>query len=393
MFELALKAGLPVIGVQTDDLFDFERVLAHLSGVKVVEFSKTAHGKSLGPYLYWTMDSSVVTSELARKFKDSGHSLILLNCSEPNPLVFDAGILPTPEPMVNALLVEMVGDSYVHDLYPAVRGLSLKSVYEVLMLTQARTGHAGVQEIRRTRASLFGSAQGLYLEDTSYDFYVWPQQLKAWLELNQEYFLKQVHPKLVPRGLLLKGPPGVGKSMAGKVLANAFSVPLYRFDVASALDKYIGVSESRVSKILSLVDREAPCVLILDEIEKVFQGKEDSGVINRILSQLLWWLAEHQSRVFTLMTTNDVSVIPPELYRPGRIDAVFDIRPLIADEAAEFSVKCFKAVVGTEPTNAQRLTITDGLQSIADSSSIHPTYPHAAVADIVYQSIKKWKWV
>lgn len=97
----------------------------------------------------------------------------------------------------------------------------------------------------------------------------------------------------------------------------------------------------------------APCVVLIDEVEKVFQSGEDGGVTSRILSQLLWWLAEHRTRVLTVMTTNDYAAIPPELYRPGRLDKVMFLPKLPLGLARHFPVAVFKSMLGQDIAPAQ----------------------------------------
>ena len=110
----------------------------------------------------------------------------------------------------------------------------------------------------------------------------------------------------MPRGLLIDGPPGVGKTAASKWLAEQFGVPLYRVDIGGTKNKYVGQSESNMLTNLSRLDHEEPCVALLDEVEKVFatSNSDSSGTTSTMLSQLLWWLAERRTRVLVIMTTN-----------------------------------------------------------------------------------------
>jgi hypothetical protein len=398
MFDAALAGKLPIIGVTTDDLVNYREVLTtYLNGKRrVVDFNPK--NKGLVDALYVTEEEDVATADVYRDFEKSGLTLVVINPTKNNPMVFDAGILTPPESMVRMAISDTIDGDHANEFYPVLKGLSLKTVKEVILLTNGRAGFVSGPELRKTRSMLFGSTQGLTLEDTTYDFYVWPKELEDWLTLNTDYFSSpKVHAKLVPRGVLFKGSPGVGKSMGAKAIANKLDVPLYRFDIASTLDKYIGVSESRVSKILSMVDRESPCVLLLDEIEKIFQQKDESGVIQRMLSQLLWWLNEHQSRVFVVMTSNDISSVPPELYRPGRIDRIFEIQKLnfFNGEVSAFASKVFESVIGKKPTQHQVKVIRESLQSIAGPpgtpiSAIR--IAHGDVAEEVFTAIKRHKW-
>jgi hypothetical protein len=128
----------------------------------------------------------------------------------------------------------------------------------------------------------------------------------------------------VPRGMLLLGVQGCGKSLAARVTAGILGVPLLRLDVGSLYSKYIGESERTIRDTLATADACAPCVLWLDEIEKGFSGDDhDSGTSQRVLATFLTWLAEKRSRVFVVATANDITALPPEMVRKGRFDEIF----------------------------------------------------------------------
>ncbi len=128
-----------------------------------------------------------------------------------------------------------------------------------------------------------------------------------------------------PRGFLLTGVPGCGKSLVAKTLARTWEVPLVRLDPARLYGKYIGESEQRLAAALATVDAMAPVVLWIDEIEKGFAagGTADGGVSQRLLGTFLHWMQERADGVFLVATANDVAALPPELLRKGRFDEVF----------------------------------------------------------------------
>jgi SpoVK/Ycf46/Vps4 family AAA+-type ATPase len=148
--------------------------------------------------------------------------------------------------------------------------------------------------------------------------------LKAWVDKRREPFLDLDRTRDHPRGILLTGVQGGGKSLAAKSVAGRLGVPLLRLDFGTLYDKYIGETEKNLRKALATADTMAPCVLWIDEIEKgVSTGSEDEGVGRRVLGTLLTWMAERKTRVFIVATANDVRALPPELIRKGRIDELF----------------------------------------------------------------------
>ncbi len=132
-----------------------------------------------------------------------------------------------------------------------------------------------------------------------------------------------------PKGVLLAGLPGCGKSLTAKVTASIFGIPLLRLDIGSLMGKYVGESEENMRKALKVAEKASPCVLWLDEIEKAFSGLDggasggNSETSTRLLGYFLTWLQEKQSMVFVVATANDLTSLPPELLRRGRFDEIF----------------------------------------------------------------------
>ena len=129
-----------------------------------------------------------------------------------------------------------------------------------------------------------------------------------------------------PRGVMLLSPPGCGKSQFCKLLGNEVGRPVLTLDVGSLMESLVGQSEERTRQALAVVDAMAPCVLMIDEVEKAFaglNGSGDSGVSSRMFGTFLSWLNDHESDVFVVCTANDVSKLPPEFGRSERFDGVF----------------------------------------------------------------------
>jgi hypothetical protein len=329
MLRLALKSRLPLIHVTTDDTINVQEVIEYLAnepgskdikvaGVSIPDVIKKAADLQFPEAdVLYTSDDNKTLSKLYRAAVDQDKTIVFVNAIKA-PLMFDGGVLVPPKELVLQYLTEMGAES-PQELLPAFGGLTLKDVGEVAKMTMTRDESLTVRGINDTRKG-YRKLQGITQVDTQQDYYIKPPELEKWLGFNVKFFHGE-HAKLRPRGLLFGGPPGTGKTEAAKAIASTFNVPLYRLDLGTMMGKYVGDSEGNLNAALQQIDEVEPCVVIFDEVEKVFRSMGgDSGVTSRMLSQLLWWLQAHQTKVFTVMTTNDMSVIPPELFREGRID-------------------------------------------------------------------------
>lgn len=149
------------------------------------------------------------------------------------------------------------------------------------------------------------------------------RRLKRWLEQRRAGF-EGVAGLDVPKGVMLLGVQGCGKSVAARATAGVFGVPLLRLDFGALHNKYIGETERNLREALRTAEVMQPCVLWIDEIEKgIATGEGDSGTSRRVLGTFLTWLAEKKARVFVVATANDISALPPELVRKGRFDEIF----------------------------------------------------------------------
>ena len=154
-------------------------------------------------------------------------------------------------------------------------------------------------------------------------------RLKAWLHARQLSTADEAEEfgLSLPRGVMLLGVQGAGKSLAAKAVATAWKVPLLRLDAGALFDKFVGESERKLRESLEQADRMAPAVLWIDEIEKGFASassqSNDGGLSRRMFGTLLTWMQERRSATFLVATANDISALPPELLRKGRFDEIF----------------------------------------------------------------------
>jgi len=159
------------------------------------------------------------------------------------------------------------------------------------------------------------------------------QELKAWLE-RKARIMKDLPAARAfgvdePKGVMVVGAPGCGKSLTAKATAALFGLPLLRLDIGSLMGRYVGDSEANMRRALKLAEAVSPCVLWVDEIEKAFAGVSGSGsdsqIATRLFGYFLTWMQEKTRPVFVLATANDISVLPPEFLRKGRLDEIFHI--------------------------------------------------------------------
>lgn len=160
--------------------------------------------------------------------------------------------------------------------------------------------------------------------------------LKDWLQKRGGAFTEKAREFGLPwpRGVLLLGVPGCGKSLTARAIGAAWNLPLLRFDVGSVFGKYVGESEANLRRVLRAAEAVAPCVLWVDELEKALSSGrgEDGGTTLRILGTFLSWLQDKSTPVFVVATANNVENLPPELLRKGRLDEIFFVDLPHADE-------------------------------------------------------------
>ncbi len=181
--------------------------------------------------------------------------------------------------------------------------------------------------------------------------------LKAWLRLRQQAFDEGGADQ--PKGVLLLGVQGGGKSLAAKAVAGLWGLPLLRLDFGTLYNKFFGETERNLREALQMAELMSPCVLWLDEIEKgIATGDYDSGTSRRLLGTLLTWMAERRKPVFMVATANDISQLPPELMRKGRMDEIFFVDLPEAEARREiFAIHLHKRDLAPETFDLEGLAL------------------------------------
>ncbi len=185
-----------------------------------------------------------------------------------------------------------------------------------------------VRRVLATKYEALGGAGTLAYEESKvrFDDVGGLAQLKHWVSLRRKPFLGNGEDIDRPKGIVLLGVQGGGKSLAARAIAGEWGVPLMRMDFGALYNKYYGETERNLRNAFAAAESMSPCVLWIDEIEKGIStdsGEGDGGVSRRVLGTMLTWMAERKEPVFMVATSNDISQLPPELVRKGRFDEIF----------------------------------------------------------------------
>ena len=219
-------------------------------------------------------------------------------------------------------------------LVTRLKGLSQTEIDNILSLAVAEDGMLTyfdlplVLEQKQQMVRKSGILEMIHVKE-SMDDIGGLENLKAWLLRKAEIF-KQIKKAQdfgvdIPKGVLIAGMPGCGKSLTAKAAAKAFDVPLLRLDMGRLMGKYVGESEGNMRRAIKLTEASSPCVLWIDELEKAFAGIGGGGseVTTRLFGSFLTWMQEKDSLAFVLATANKIDALPPELLRKGRFDETF----------------------------------------------------------------------
>lgn len=230
----------------------------------------------------------------------------------------------------------MVKDSLIEELAVAFKGLTEFEIENLLALSYSDDGELTRKDLRlifdqkQQMIKKAGILEMIPLKETVDDI-GGLENLKEWFIRKAKVFKNMETAKKfgvdMPKGVLIAGVPGCGKSLNAKAAANLFEVPLLRLDMGRLMGKYVGESESNLRNAIALAEAISPCVLWIDELEKAFAGIGGDGggneVTVRLFGNFLTWMQEKTSPAFVVATANDITKLPPELLRKGRFDEIF----------------------------------------------------------------------
>lgn len=237
---------------------------------------------------------------------------------------------------VNEYELSDIKQVLLDEMILAFRGLSEYEIKNILALAYANDGAFTkadlklIYEQKQQVVKKSGILEMIPLKE-SLDDIGGLENLKKWLK-KKATVINNINKAMefgvdIPKGVLIAGLPGCGKSLNAKAAAKLFDVPLLRLDMGRVLGKYVGESEANMRKAITLAEAISPCVLWIDEIEKAFAGIGENGggaeVTTRLFGNFLTWMQEKNSSTFVVATANNILKLPPELMRKGRFDEIF----------------------------------------------------------------------
>ncbi len=254
--------------------------------------------------------------------------------------------IPLPDRKVIKQTLKFVADQYKLEeevgqveYYPEVldSALGLTTIQAARAFSKAAVENGQITEaeipiIIREKEQIIkeGNLLEYFHPDFDFDMVGGMDNLKEWLENRGKGFKDEAKEfgLTTPRGVLLLGVQGCGKSLTAKAIANEWKLPLLRFDIGRVFGSLVGQSETNIRNALQVAEALAPCVLWIDEIEKGLSGvgssdATDGGTASRVFGTILTWMQEKEKPVFVIATANDISKLPPELLRKGRFDEIF----------------------------------------------------------------------
>ncbi len=287
---------------------------------------------------------SRTVKELSFFLKETSHNIIFSSHIYPTSDELDELLtiieLPLPDHKELKKLIQNISvktdsdldENDLHELAMASSGLSELRVRQVAAraLTQrGKISRIDLKDIIEEKKQVIARSEILefFESDSNQNDIGGLKILKNWLKQRYQAFSNEAreYGLPLPKGVLLVGPQGTGKSLTAKAIAQSWSMPLLKLDVGRLFSGLVGSSEARTRETINRAEAMAPCILWIDEIDKGFGGdaRSDGGTSQRVLASLLTWMAEKRSSVFVIATANAIDKLPPELLRKGRFDEIF----------------------------------------------------------------------
>lgn len=315
---------------------------------------------------------------------------ISLKLSYPNETELKETIEKTIAPYKNQITIEW-DELDFRNAATYLQGLSEMESKNIIssLIVKGAIKKEDLKELKYAKQMLFNEIAGLEAIEVDEDFQIAGlDNLKEWLYEKKTLMDPTKKEELqkrgiaAPRGILLTGVPGCGKSLCSKATASIFNIPLYRLDLATVQGQYVGQSEQQLKEALDTAEYVSPCVLWIDEIEKGLNDSH-SGVTSKMIGQFLFWLQECKKPVFVIASANSVENLPPELIRKGRFDELFFVDLPNANERKQllklYSNKYLKVEISEELKN-KLVQITEGFAS-ADIEATMRTIAYKLIAN------------
>ena len=271
----------------------------------------------------------------------------------------------------------------------AVTGLSRHEVARLFARSYVENKKLDVEWLRKAKAERIKEQSGKalsFIDTTDVPILGGSELMQNWLADTQKAYASEkarTYGLPEPKGILLVGVPGTGKSLTPKNIARSWGVPLVRLDMGAVFGSLVGQSEAQMRQALSAIEACSPCVLWIDEIEKGLGGMKsggggDSGTSTRVLGTVLTWLQEKTKPIFVIATANSVSALPPELLRKGRLDEIFFVD--LPDHAER------KAIAKIHVERKKRDPAVLDIEAIAN---ICDGFSGAEIEQVIYDAMKK----
>jgi len=308
--------------------------------------------RDLHPFLKQpnSKDSVPIVRELknlAHELKRSRNTIVLLSHTLELPVELTEAVtvinVPLPNAIeIDALISQLVMPDKLHltelareQLVKACQGLSRSRIERVLakaLAAKQQINETDIKEVLDAKKQAIRQTGILefFTAERSLKSVGGLENLKQWVRMRQDVFTEEARRYGIPnpKGLLLVGIQGTGKSLSAKTIAHEWRLPLLRLDPGRLFGGIVGESESRMRQMIQLAEAIAPCVLWIDELDKAFGNLNssidgDSGTSRRVFGTLITWMQEKTSPVFIVATANNVQILPAELLRKGRFDEIF----------------------------------------------------------------------